>query len=233
MIFTAIILAAGEGKRMNSELPKVLHCLSGVPMIIRIIKEIIKLSPKQIIVVLGKKYSMILETIEMYGYLSYITPVYQFIPQGTGDALMRAIDSIEQEKCLVLCGDIPLISSSTMSKLLKYDNVILSKNSTKPYGYGRIVKEENYCRIIEEKECNENQKMINLINTGIYCLEKSNLLKSLPLLKNNNVSNEYYLTDIFSYFPCDYLVIEKDREFEVEGVNTPKQLKDLEKHINK
>jgi UDP-N-acetylglucosamine diphosphorylase/glucosamine-1-phosphate N-acetyltransferase len=253
---TVVIMAAGEGKRMNSTIPKVLHLFKGIPMLIRIILEVIKLDPNKIIIITGKYDLLIKSTIKEYfenndklnltlveyKKIQELIFVKQNIPNGTGDAIKCTLDNYnENENILILNGDTPLLSSILLNKFLEDNHSISPKilvsRLDNSYGYGRIIYDEkdNFIEIKEEKDCTENQKKINIINAGIYFFNSNILKKYIPLIDNNNAQKEYYLTDIIKIIRNNdkniniktYL-IEDELKYQIHGVNTQQELKDLE-----
>lgn len=248
--FLPIILAGGLGKRMNSEIPKVLHQLCGKPMLVHIIERVIKLSPKKIYLVVGKYRDIIKETIDYYkiGLSSQTTSminieyVYQETAQGTGHAIMCCEESLKKEspnaKVLILSGDVPLIGENTINQLInnKQKVVLLTTVLNHPFGYGRIKKIDNvFERIVEQKDCDEEEEQINEINGGVYCIENRYITEHISKLSNENKSNEYYLTDLLEIIKnnenetIETLELKKGRQYEIMGVNTPEQLEELEK----
>lgn len=233
-----IILAGGNGKRMNSSIPKVCCLLGGKPMIIHIIERAILTNPKDIFVVVGKHKTVIQDTILQFCNYN-ITYVEQTNPMGTGHALLCCLPFIISDniKCryLVLSGDVPLISSVLLNNLLNTQkNSISVTYKDNPYGLGRVTKKDEYTldRIIEEKDCDSTQKDITLTNCGIYIVSLEDLKKSILLIDNNNAQKEFYLPDIFYYISkysnVNLYYIPKDIQYVTNGVNTPEQLIELE-----
>jgi len=250
------IMAAGEGKRMNSTIPKVLHLFKGIPMLIRIILEVIKLDPNKVIIITGKYDLLIKSTIKEYfenndklnltlaeyEKIQELIFVKQNIPNGTGDAINCTLDNYsENENILILNGDTPLLSSELLNNFLEDNNYISAKllvsKLDNPYGYGRIIydNKNNFIEIKEEKDCTENQKKINIINAGIYLFSSNILKKYIPLIDNNNAQKEYYLTDIIkiirnndSNIDIKTYLIEEELKYQIHGVNAQQELKDLE-----
>jgi bifunctional N-acetylglucosamine-1-phosphate-uridyltransferase/glucosamine-1-phosphate-acetyltransferase GlmU-like protein len=202
-------MAAGEGKRMNSNIPKVLHNFHGIPMLIRILLEVNKINPQKIIIITGKYdllikkiikdyYDSNMNLINIYNTLIFIQ---QLEPNGTGGAIKCTLEQYsENEDVLILNGDMPLISSRLIQNFIKEKSnaKLLVSQLDNPYGYGRILYDENnkFIGIKEQKDCNEEEKLINIVNVGIYLFNSNILKKYIPLIDNNNVQNEYYLTDI-------------------------------------
>ena len=248
----AIIMAGGLGKRMNSELPKVLHKIAGVPMICHILTKLTELSSVKpsVMIVVGKYKQIIEETIndflqekDLQFLIEKIQYIDQIEPMGTGHAIQCCRSELlkyQNANVLILSGDVPLISSQLMMKMVTNLNTIkiavtCLENST---GYGRIVeKHGKFDKIVEEKDCNAEQKTIQKVNCGLYAVDCKTLCRYLPYLKNNNSQNEYYLTDIIEIIKCEERIdvemceISKESQHEIMGVNTLQQLEELEKII--
>lgn len=197
-----IILAAGKGTRMKSELPKCACPILGKPMITYLVDACIEAGIDNIIIVLGYKREIIKDVLKDYPNISY---AYQEEQLGTGHACMVAKDLLINVtgSTIIVPGDMPLVGKDNLINLLKYHEennlsmTILSSIFENPFSYGRIVRENNnVTAIIEEKECNEEQKLIKEINTGLYAVDNKTLFEALDLIDNNNSKNEYYLTDI-------------------------------------
>ena len=233
MNLTVVILAAGKGTRMKSVLPKVLHALAGKPLLGHVFDVAEQLSANKIITVIGhgsehvqKKYSA-----------KNIIWVEQTEQLGTGHAVQQALPHISaDEKVLVLYGDVPLISVSTLQRLLAIDSPynILTLEMENPHGYGRIVRDEvkEIVAIIEEKDAEPEQKKIKEINTGVICINGDLLHKWLPKLQNNNSQKEFYLTDLVNFAWKERVPMgstHPDLPHEVDGVNDRIQLARLER----
>ena len=238
------ILAGGVGRRMNSEVPKVLHLVKGESMIVRLIRQVQLLNPDKIIVVVGKFYVMIREEIEKY--IEYpITYAIQEKPLGTGDAVkstLHLFNTEEEITNIILNGDVPMLQFETIQQIY---NEYLKRGSKlqittieleNPTGNGRIMINSDglFEEIKEEKDCTEEQKMIKIVNCGIYICDSSILLKYIPLIESNNAQNEFYLTDLVkiyidkSHQPIHQYRLEKEKEKEIYNVNTKEQLKFLQ-----
>ena len=195
-----VVLAAGQGKRMHSSLPKVLHKMCGRPMLEYVLKSAGELT-KNICIVVGHGKGLVKEAAgEGFTY------VWQKEQRGTGHAVMQAFAVLpEKGTLLVLCGDVPLITASHLKALLALKKgspaVVATAILKEPTGYGRIVRGENgrVLRIVEEKEAGTQEKQITEINTGTYCFDISLLKKYLPLVGSDNAQNEYYLTDVLPH----------------------------------
>ena len=237
--FAIIIMAGGLGKRMNSNIPKVLHCLDNKPMLVKIIETSLLLKPKKIMIVVGKYKEIIIETIKKYISLDYLEFVDQFEAKGTGHAIKCSRNNLintDVEDVLILSGDVPLISKETILNCLSNLNKckIITTIVDEPSGLGRIILKNNkFIKIVEEKDCSNEEKKIKLINTGVYAFKKDILCKYILHLNNNNAQKEYYLTDIIEIIKenenidIDMYEISKEKQYELTGVNTKQQLIDL------
>jgi bifunctional UDP-N-acetylglucosamine pyrophosphorylase / glucosamine-1-phosphate N-acetyltransferase len=193
----AVILAAGEGKRMHSRLPKVLHRLCGRPMLEYVLASAAALTP-DIIIVVGRGASLVRQTVG-----SKWCYVRQKKLLGTGHAVLQAVDHFPASgKVLVLCGDTPLLESGCLENLVEQSRglagVVVTAELPQPHGYGRIIRGDEGLveSIVEEKDASKQEKEINEVNTGTYCFDLALLKKFLPRLSRDNAQGEYYLTDI-------------------------------------
>ena len=247
-----VILAAGQGKRMKSALPKVLQTLAGKPLLQHVLNTALsiqgKASKQGPIVVVGHGAADVKEFLanvsKVDPILSKVSTVLQAEQKGTGHALLQALPKLDlQEPTLVLYGDVPLISKKTLSKLAKLADgargkdcalALLTQNLSHPSGYGRIVRDADGSvqEIIEEKDATLVQKAIKEINTGIMVLPSNSLKKWLKALSSSNAQGEYYLTDVIAMAVKDGVPIrttQADDEFETIGVNSRDQLAALER----
>jgi bifunctional UDP-N-acetylglucosamine pyrophosphorylase/glucosamine-1-phosphate N-acetyltransferase len=227
-----VILAAGQGKRMKSSLPKVLHKICGMPMLQGVIDTAKGLNPDKIVVVAGKHVDMFRKEIA--------DPDVRFVlqkePKGTGDALKSALPALKgfRGQIIVLNGDTPLIRPATIRKFLglhhkmKRDVSVLSFEASDPAGYGRIVRDKTgrFIAIIEEKDADSVQKGIREVNSGVYALNQ-NALSLIHGISMNRLKREYYLTDIVALamkrgFAASAFEIGLEEEF--MGVNTREEL---------
>ncbi len=230
-----VILAAGMGKRMRSRLPKVLQPLAGKPMLAHVLEKARLLGKNnRIIVVVGHGA----EAVKNYfSQAEDITFALQSEQLGTGHALLQALPYCEKgEPTLVLLGDVPLIRSETLTKLVQAagDGVgLLTVKLSNPKGYGRIVRENGAVRaIVEEKDATEQQRAIDEVNTGIMVLPTQYLHRWLNELGNQNAQGEYYLTDVIARAVAEGVEVNAalaDSATEVEGVNNKVQLAALER----
>lgn len=231
-----IILAAGQGTRMRSALPKVMHSLAGVPMLIRVIQSAMALKPEHIYVVCGHERDQIRAQCQAYP----ITWIEQKEQLGTGDAVRQVLPLLKNpaERILILYGDVPLIQTKTLENLLENTEPnalgLLTVVLNNPTGMGRIVRESQgkILKIVEEKDATPEQKAIIETNTGIYVMSAENLQRWVPKIKANNAQKEFYLTDIISIAVAENAVInvcEVVDKQEVQGVNDRQQLIMLER----
>ena len=231
-----IILAAGQGSRMRSALPKVLHTLAHRSLLEHVYAAAQRLGPEQICIVYGHGG----EQVRVHLEDDSIEWVHQAEQLGTGHAVAQAIPRLTKTgKILILYGDVPLINSSTLTRMLENcsetEMSLLTINLDDPQGYGRIVRNNNgkVEHIVEHKDATVEQLGIKEINTGIMCVPASRLDVWLQGLKNNNAQGEYYLTDIIAMAVSDNIrvnTVSAANSHEVEGVNDRKQLAQLERY---
>lgn len=239
---TAIILAAGLGKRMGSSKPKVLAEVLDIPMIRYVLKASAPLCNHQIVVI-GHLGELVKDCLTDTSHISF---AYQPEQLGTGHAVQCAVPELPKdvEHILVLYGDTPLVTTSTLQTLLELhlqennDISVLAAMVPNPTGYGRMILDENgkLIEIVEEKDASEDQKKISLINSGMYCFKKDFLLSALPLLKANNAQNEIYLTDVISlgYAQKKQIGVSIAQNWkEILGVNTPEELETVSQYLMK
>jgi UDP-N-acetylglucosamine diphosphorylase/glucosamine-1-phosphate N-acetyltransferase len=242
-----IIMAGGLGKRMETDIPKVLMKVGGIPMIVRILiqlkylKRLVKL--EKIMIVVGKYKDQIKSVIDKYIDLLEIEYVLQEEAQGTGHAVMcckQTLTNYPKANVLILSGDVPMLSADTMKMLLDLNSEVklVTTFLDNPSGYGRIVfKQSKFDKIVEHKDCNEEQLKIIQVNCGIYCIKSDLLTNNFKYLKNDNKQKEYYLTDIIEIIKreeqieVDVLNISSEKKYEIIGVNTSQQLKELDNLI--
>jgi len=231
----AVILAAGQGTRMRSSLPKVLHPLAGKPLVCHVLDTAASLPGSRAVVVIGHGGEHVQAVLA--------DKVDQFVTQqqqlGTGHALLQALPCMRDESiCLVLYGDVPLPRRDTLAQLVTLaqnaDIALLTVTLPDPAGYGRIVRghDGNVAAIVEHKDANEQQRTITEVNTGILAARVSHLKRWLPALRNDNAQKEYYLTDIIAMARSESLsvvAIQPQTIYEVQGVNNRIQLAELER----
>jgi len=237
-------MSGGLGKRMKSELPKVLHKVNQVPMVVRVIKEAIKLNPKNILLVVGKYKNIIEKTLKEYNVLEKITFIIQEEPLGTGHAVQCCKDFLfincnKDDKVLVLSGDTPMITHKLMKDMLFFKDVkMMYTKRENPKGYGRVqTLKGEFIRIVEDKDCNEKELKNQQVNCGIYSFRNELLSKYLNYITNNNAQKEYYLTDLMEIlknngnYNIELYYLEKEYQNQLIGVNTKEQLDELNQKI--
>ena len=222
---TALILAAGKGTRMKSDLPKVLHTCCGKPMVSHVIEAARAAGADRVVVIAGYKSEMVHE--ELKDTVLYAEQTEQL---GTGHAVMCAEPQLTEEgETLILCGDTPLVTADTLKKLCEAHRAagngvtVLSAILDDPTGYGRIT---------EHKDCTEEERLTKEINAGMYLFDTAMLRDSLSKLTNDNAQGEYYLTDTIEIIKSaggrvDAMPVSDTNE--ILGVNTKDQLAEAEK----
>ena len=232
---TAIILAAGQGTRMKSKLPKVLHKALGKPMVQWVLDCLSEAGVNNKITVLGHGGEQVAPVITEQAMI-----VYQTEQLGTGHAVMQGVKALETDNdcVIVICGDTPLLQANTINSLLakhqeeKNAVTILTAQAQDPTGYGRIVRnDQQITAIVEQKDATENEKLITEINTGTYCFDQQFLLAYLPTLTTDNAQKEYYLTDLIKIANQNQLQVggyQLDDFSESLGVNNRVQLSQAE-----
>ncbi|MDE1198300.1 MAG: bifunctional UDP-N-acetylglucosamine diphosphorylase/glucosamine-1-phosphate N-acetyltransferase GlmU [Pseudomonas sp.] len=235
MSLDIVILAAGQGTRMRSALPKVLHPVAGNSMLGHVIHSARQLSPQGIHVVIGHGADLVREQLAADD-LNFVLQDKQL---GTGHAVAQAVPALTADTVLILYGDVPLIEVETLQRLLTLVNDqqlgLLTVTLDDPAGYGRIVRDEHdrVTAIVEHKDASEAQKAIREGNTGILAVPGKRLADWLGRLSNNNAQGEYYLTDVIAMAVNDGLAVATAQPLdamEVQGANDRKQLADLERH---
>lgn len=231
-----LILAAGEGTRMRSEQPKVLHRLAGKALLRHVIETARTITPDEITIVYGHGGEQVREVLD--------APDLDWVEQqerlGTGHAVMQAVPNLQRvDQVLILYGDVPLISGSTLVSLLAAlhmtELALLTVDLPDPTGYGRIVRDrdDRVIRIVEQKDASARELEICEINTGIMAVQRERLEAWLERIENNNAQKEYYLTDIIALAVAEGVniqVVHPNCEEEVMGVNDRQQLAYLERY---
>lgn len=239
----AVILAAGKGTRMKSELPKVIHEALGKPMVKYSIEAAMEAGAKaeDVCLVVGHKAELVKEVVGTD--VSYVLQEEQL---GTGHAVKCASDFIGEEGLtMVLCGDTPLITGKTLKALvdkhLEEGNAItvLTARVDDPTGYGRIIKDSwgKFVKIVEQKDATLEEQRVDEINSGMYIFNSDILSDALSKLTNDNAQGEYYLTDTIEIVKSEGLgevatLIIEDVD-EIKGVNSPEQLQEAEEILKK
>ena len=233
-----VILAAGKGTRMNSGLPKVLHKLHDKALIDYVLDESELLNPIESILVVGFEKNQIISHTKSRSKLKYVTQKEQL---GTGHAVLQAEKLLKDKKghILILYGDVPNIKASSLQPIIE-DHIINNRDLTlitaevdNPAGYGRIIRNKNgqLLKIVEDKDCSDNERMIKEWNPGIYIFKTLKVFEILKNIKNNNASKEYYLTDaigLAQQYNMQIKAIKIIDSDEVLGINTTEQLEELE-----
>jgi UDP-N-acetylglucosamine pyrophosphorylase len=238
MPLAVVIMAAGKGTRMKSDLPKVLHQANGHALIDYVIKTALSLQPWKTILVVGHQAALVRKAAEQFPVIS----VLQEPQLGTGHAVMQAEDALRDfmGEVLILSGDAPLVRPETLHQLLKLHRerkaaaTVLTAELADPAGYGRIVRSddgENVLRIVEQKDGSEAELRIQEINSGVYVFDAEVLFSALESINTNNAQNEYYLTDVFGICfrkGLDVCALKTENPEEILGINTPEQLREVE-----
>ena len=202
-----IVLAGGLGKIMKSKLPKVLHEYKEKPILVHVIQTSLRLKPKKILLIVGEFRPVIEVELNKWDLLEHVEFVMQNEPLGTGHAVFCAVGRLSHENAetnIILNGDCPIIEYETLLEIIKnfrknrYNLQITTLEITNPIGCGRILRDVDgiFRGIIEEKDCNKDESKINEVNIGIFVAKSHVLRKYLPMIRNDNKQNEYYLTDI-------------------------------------
>jgi len=236
--FTAVILAAGEGKRMKSNTPKVLHKICGKPMLTYVIEAAKGAGAQKVIVIVGEGAELIREAYSGED----IKFVLQKEPKGTGHALMQAEDAVkDSSQIVVLAGDMPLITSESIQGMVRFHleqkafATVMTAKVPDPTGYGRIIREGN--RVIdirEHKDASPEERAINEINAAFYCFDTASVYSALAKVNNNNSQGEYYLTDVIKILNQEgkeVLAFELKDHVELNGINDRRQLAQVQKIV--
>jgi len=231
-----VILAAGQGKRMGSDLPKVLQPLAGKPLLYHVIACARDVGAADICVVYGHGGEHV--------QAAFAEPSLRWALQaeqlGTGHAVMQAVPEMpDDHRVLVLYGDVPLLRPATLRRLIDAcgddDAAVLTVNADDPFGYGRIVRDgDKVLRSVEEKDATEVERTIAEINTGVFCCPADKLKGWLKRLGNDNRQGEYYLTDVIGIAVADGVSvhgIKADSWVEIMGINDKKQLAEAERAL--
>lgn len=240
----SIILAAGKGTRMKSDLPKVLHCIFNKPLLGYVIDAVNNTGIiDENFVIVGHEA----EKVENYVNLEYKNAkcVLQSPQLGTGDAVNKAAPYLKDFDgyVIVVCGDTPLITPETLNNFIEFhdnnhaDLTVMSAIFENPKNYGRIIRDKNkkFVAIVEEKDADVNQKAVKEVNAGVYCINWKTVSNAFLSLKNNNAQGEYYLTDIVKWAVEKNLNVQSyilDNNEEIFGINSKYQLSQASKMIN-
>ena len=235
--FTTVIMAAGKGTRMKSDLAKVLHPLHGRPMIHYVIALARTLGSDRVIAIIGHQKERVREALAD----EKIEFAVQEPQLGTGHAVMQTESLLQNDHgdVLVLSGDVPVLTEATMRKLIRLHQSesavasVLTATMPDPTGYGRVLRHEDgrVRKIVEHKDASDEERRINEINSGIYMFQSQALFAALKKITNSNAQNEYYLPDVIKIFidagqkVCAYPT---DNFREISGINTVEQLREAE-----
>lgn len=236
-LLSVVILAAGNGSRMVSKEPKVLHRLADKYLLDHVIDAVLPLKPAQIFTVYGHEGQAVLSAMRHRD--SQLTWVKQIERAGTGHAVLQVLPHLSlRHQVLIVCGDVPLISTATLRRLIEAtpENQlgVITAPVPRPAGLGRIIRDEqgHVVSIVEEKDASAVQKQISEINAGIYCVPALLLAQWLPQLQNYNSQKEYYLTEIIQFARHEkipVITVCPEKVEEIYGINTRIELADLER----
>jgi bifunctional UDP-N-acetylglucosamine pyrophosphorylase/glucosamine-1-phosphate N-acetyltransferase len=244
-----LILAAGLGTRMRSDIAKVLHRLDGRPLINHVCRTAAALAPRKVYVVVGHQGEEVREAVLTELGEEYVEFVWQKDQLGTGDAVNSAREYLENEdsELLVLSGDVPMIRAETLAGLIRQHQshrgkgaacTVLTVELDEPGGYGRVIRDSAglFEKIVEQKDAADDELKVREINAGIYCFDTAKLFDSLSKIGNHNAQGEYYLTDVPGVMRAagELVSIYKHGESsEIEGVNDRMQLAELDRSIRR
>jgi bifunctional UDP-N-acetylglucosamine pyrophosphorylase/glucosamine-1-phosphate N-acetyltransferase len=229
-----IILAAGQGSRMQSSLPKVLHTLAGQPLVAHVLQTARALNAERIHVVVGHGAEAVEATVSAPDVQCHL----QAEQLGTGHAVQQAMDACDPTSTvLVLFGDVPLITKDALEGVVAAADrgiAMLSAALENPSGYGRVVRDDNgaFVAVVEEKDATSEQRSLQEIHTGVLAANAEQLGAWLDRVDNRNAQSEYYLPDVLGLAREDDMpvtVVCSDNDFDTQGVNTPQQLEQLER----
>ncbi len=237
----AIVLAAGKGVRMKSDLPKVLHDIKGKPIIKYLADTLKEMGLDKAVFVVGYKRHLVEDALADYGY-DFAVQEKQL---GTGHAVMMAEEALSgfEGNVIVLAGDVPFIRRETLESLIDLHEkkgavaTVLTSQPPDPSGYGRVVKnsQDFVEKIVEHKDCSDEELKIGEINTGTFVFRKRELFENLRHIDNSNAQGEYYLTDLMEIFLRQgkkTAAFKTDDYREALGINSREQLEDLAKAYN-
>ncbi|NTW51446.1 MAG: NTP transferase domain-containing protein [Chlorobiaceae bacterium] len=238
MSLAVVIMAAGKGTRMNSDLPKVLHPANSRPLVEYVIEKSRSLDPETIVLIIGHQAEMVRQATARFA-VAYALQQPQL---GTGHAVMQAEPILKDFNgdVIILSGDAPLFTTRTLKELLAFHRsskavaTVLTAEMEDPTGYGRVIRNnggEEVLRIVEQKDASDQEKAVTEINSGVYVFDSRELFSALNGITNKNAQQEYYLTDVFGICfgkgkkVCAFKVADPN---EIRGINTPEQLREAE-----
>jgi len=238
MALAVIIMAAGKGTRMQSDLPKVLHRANGRPLIDYVLDTAYSLDPEKIAIIVGHQAELVKKATARHR----VTAVLQEPQLGTGHAIMQAETLLSDfdGDVLILSGDAPLVTIDTLQNMIAFHcfhraaATVLTAELDDPTGYGRVIREKNserVLKIVEHKDASEEERAIREINSGVYLFDTQLLFDALGKITTNNVQQEYYLTDVFGI--CfqngkKVCAFKTENPNEILGINTTEQLMEAE-----
>jgi len=239
MTLAIIIMAAGKGTRMLSELPKVLHLANGRPLIDYVLETAQSLDPERIVLVVGHQAEMVVNATSRFK----AAVAHQEPQLGTGHAVMQTEAQLHDfdGEVLILSGDAPLVNRGTLRKLIAFHRstyavaTVLTAELADPTGYGRVIREkesDSVLKIVEQKDASEEERTTKEINSGVYVFNARVLFEALGQINTNNAQKEYYLTDVFAVCfrkGARVCAFKTDNANEILGINTPSQLLDAER----
>jgi len=241
MALAVIVMAAGKGTRMQSELPKVLHPALGRPLIDYVLETAQALNPEKIVVVVGHQAELVMQATAQFP----ITFARQEPQLGTGHAVMQTENQLKDfdGEVLILSGDAPLVSAKTLRDLTALHRAtgavatVLTAELDEPTGYGRIIRQqEKVLKIVEQKDASEVERSVKEINSGVYVFSAKPLFEALGNITTKNAQQEYYLTDVFGIFFAQgkkVSAFQTENANEIVGINTPVQLLEAERLLLK
>jgi UDP-N-acetylglucosamine pyrophosphorylase len=243
MKLAVIIMAAGKGTRMKSDLPKVLHKANGRPLIEYVLDTSNALDPEEVVLIVGHQAELVKEATARYE----VTAALQEPQLGTGHAVMQAKNALQyfEGEVLILSGDAPLVNVRTLQQLIAFHRTenatatVLTADLADPAGYGRVIRlnqSDTVLKIVEHKDATAEELAVREINSGIYVFNAPVLFKALGEITTNNAQKEYYLTDVFGICfnsgkrVCAFKTADPE---EIIGINTPEQLREAEEILQK
>lgn len=238
MSLAVVIMAAGKGTRMKSDLPKVLHPANGRAVVEYVIEKSLSLEPGIIVLVIGHQADMVRQATSSRP-VSYALQEPQL---GTGHAVMQTEPLLKEfdGDVIILSGDAPLFTTATLKQLIDFHRTrkavatVLTASLDDPTGYGRIIRNgggDEVLRIVEQKDASDEEKAVSEINSGVYVFDSKTLFAALKSITNTNAQQEYYLTDVFGICfgkglkVCAFKIQDPN---EILGINTPEQLREAE-----
>jgi bifunctional UDP-N-acetylglucosamine pyrophosphorylase/glucosamine-1-phosphate N-acetyltransferase len=235
-----VVLAAGQGTRMKSSLPKVLHSIAGRPMIERVLEAANSLSPSTITLIVGHRSDVVREKLGKNQNIAFVLQEPQL---GTAHALQQAEPVLAGRagSVILLSGDVPLLSPNTLKRLLEMHRgsgaaaTVVTATVDRPYGYGRIVRSRGrITRIVEERDASPTQRQIKEINSGIYAFDLAPLFNALRSIASQNAQGEFYLTDLIAIYrrrklPVETLLV--DNAQEIRGINSRSELAEVSRLV--